>query len=105
DSIGVPPNNDDQGGGGGGGGGGLRISCVGAYAQAATGTIVASGKEGGNAASNLSAAAGGSGSGGEVWIQSFSTVTMAAAATIAVVGPARLFSLAGPTGCTHPASR
>jgi hypothetical protein len=104
DSAGTPPNNDDQGGGGGGGGGGLRISCVGAYAQGATGAINASGATGGNAPANLFAAAGGSGSAGEVWIQSFSTITMNATSLISVIGPTRLFPSAGLIGCTNQAS-
>ena len=62
------PEQRHSGAGGGGSGGGLRISCVGAYVQGATGQINAAGINGANASN--SSGAGGSGSGGEVWIQS-----------------------------------
>jgi hypothetical protein len=100
-----PPVLDDQGGGGGGGGGGLRISCLGAYSQGNAsigGTILAQGAVGGNAVSL--GGPGGSGSGGEIWIQSFSTVTITAASTMNVTGPPRLNGMTGNIGCSPQAS-
>ena len=102
ESTGTPPNNDDQGGGAGGGGGGIRISSVGAYSQGVTGQIIARGAQGNFA--QAQGGCGGSGSGGEVWIQSFSTVTMNAAATIDVTGPPRLSPTVGLIGCTNQAA-
>ena len=102
DSTGTPPNNDDQGAGAGGGGGGLRISCIGAYAQNAGGTILARGAQG-----NLAQAqggGGGSGSGGEVWIQTFSTVSIDPTAVIDVDGPGRLSPFVGAIGCSNQAA-
>jgi hypothetical protein len=94
------PQADDQGGGGGGGGGGLRISCVGNYAQGATGAgiITANGAVGGAGSTN--AGSGGSGSGGQMWVQAFSSITVSTASTISVDGPLRLST----TGCSAGAS-
>jgi hypothetical protein len=102
EATGLPPNNDDQGGGAGGGGGGVRISCVGAYSQGASGQILARGAQGNFA--QASAGAGGSGSGGEVWIQSFASVTMNASATIDVTGPPRVGPTVGQIGCSNQAA-
>src|SRR5204863_8982089 len=87
------PNADDQGGGGGGGGGGLRISCVGPYAQgnaATPGRILADGFTGANTTAQTFTGGGGSGAGGEVWIQTFSTLTITTASIISLDGPGRL---------------
>jgi hypothetical protein len=102
EATGTPPNNDDQGAGAGGGGGGVRISSVGPYSQGATGQILARGAQGHTA--QAQGGGGGSGSGGEVWIQSFSSVTMAAAATIDVTGPPRLSPTIGAIGCSNQAA-
>jgi hypothetical protein len=102
ESTGTPPNNDDQGAGGGGGGGGLRISSVGAYTQGPGATIQARGAQGNTA--QASGGGGGSGSGGEVWIQTFSTVTIDATATIDVDGPVRLSPTVGAIGCSNQAA-
>jgi len=94
------PQADDQGGGGGGGGGSLRISCVGNYAQGASGAgiITANGAVGGAGSTN--AGSGGSGSGGQVWVQAFSSITVSSASTISVDGPLRLST----TGCAAGAA-
>jgi hypothetical protein len=100
-----PPNNDDQGGGGGGGGGGLRISSVGAFTMGtavAAGQILSVGAQG--AGAQTLGAAGGSGSGGEIWIQSFSTVTISANSIMNVDGPTRLAPTSGNIGCSSQAS-
>jgi hypothetical protein len=104
DNTGTPPNNDDPAAGGGGGGGGLRISCVGPYQQgsATAATITARGAQGNTAQAN--AGGGGSGSGGEVWIQSMSTVTLAATSLIDVTGPIRLSPTVGAIGCSNQAA-
>jgi hypothetical protein len=102
DPNGTPPSNDDQGGGGGGGGGGLRISSIGAYSQGANGLLLARGALG--AVGITVSGAGGSGSGGEIWIQSFSTVTIAPAAIMDVTGPPRFGPTVGNIGCSPQAS-
>jgi hypothetical protein len=104
ESTGTPPNNDDQGGGAGGGGGGLRISCVGAFQMggAAAGTITCRGAQGNTA--QASGGGGGSGSGGELWIQSFSTVSITATSLVDVTGPIRLSPTVGAIGCSNQAA-
>lgn len=105
-NIGTPPNNDDRGAGAGGGGGGVRITCVGAYQQGqsgvAAGTITARGAQGNTA--GPAAGGGGSGSGGEIWIQSFSTVTITPTSLIDVTGPIRLSPVVGAIGCSSQAA-
>jgi hypothetical protein len=102
EATGTPPTNDDQGGGGGAGGGGLRISCVDAYSQGTTGIILARGVVGGSA--QTLGGCGGTGSGGEVWIQTFSTLTMNATSLINVDGPGRLSPVVGQIGCSNQAA-
>jgi hypothetical protein len=105
DNIAPIPNNDDQGGGGGGGGGAIRISCIGPYVQGLggpTASISAVGAMGATALAN--SGAGGSGSGGEIWIQTFSTITIAATAIMDVDGPARVGMTLPNIGCGPQAS-
>ncbi len=102
ETTGTIPQTDDQGGGGGGGGGGIRISCVGSYTQGAGSLIRCSGVQG--ALGSTLSGAGGSGSGGEIWIQSFSTVTIAATATMNIDGPGRVGAGINQQGCSNQAS-
>jgi hypothetical protein len=102
ENTGTIPFNDDEGAGGGGAGGGVRISCLGPYAQGASGVITARGAFGAYAQGG--GGGGGSGSGGEVWIQTFSTLFVSATATIDVTGPGRFAPSVGSIGCSNQAA-
>ncbi|HYC77563.1 MAG TPA: Ig-like domain-containing protein [Planctomycetota bacterium] len=97
------PNNDDQGGAGGAGGGSIRVSSVGTLTVGSAGVIACNGSQGAIGSSANQAGHGGSGSGGQIWLQTFSNLSLTATSGLQVIGPTRV--QAGlAQGCSNAAS-